>query len=119
MCNTGLFSPVIQKKCEAGTLTITDLFGFAIRAHPEVYMNLISSKADSTQIRFTQLLAATLGNALGARLTAEEFYKSANLLLQDYAPNPNVGIYLVNGQQHCFTNTPFVMTATPLGPQTS
>lgn len=48
---------------------------------------------------------------LPAAITPAEFYSDTNVIFEGYNAYPNFLTYLVNGNQHCFTNKELYYTA--------
>mmetsp|Transcript_24493 Transcript_24493/g.53265 ORF Transcript_24493/g.53265 Transcript_24493/m.53265 type:complete len:570 (-) Transcript_24493:432-2141(-) len=102
VCTTPLFSGKMQDSCNAGNLSVHDMFMDAMTSFPHVTFAQINSKADATQMMFHQAVA--MGSGVPPDFSNGTGYLSAvNDRLRLFARHENYVSFLVNGQQHCFT----------------
>lgn len=105
-CTTKLASPALMDKCQAKTLTLQDIDKETLKEIPAVPFTFIQSKTDIVQQSFYVSVGISM-NASSKSITPTEFYNDVNEVFGDYNTYPNFVTYLVNGDQHCFTNKDF------------
>lgn len=115
-CDTGLMTDTLASRCRDGTFTIQDAALSAMMKFPSVPFASIQSKADTSQIWFYQGMAQSWGMMEDMQITPTDFYRDANLVLEEWArAAPNYCAFVVNGGKHVYTDSPDFFTATALG----
>lgn len=110
-CDLPIYTSKIQTSCEAGTVTIQDIFSESFRRFPGVPFGNIQSKADVTQISFYIALAFSFKKYQDMTLTGPQFFYKSNAIFQRYSQSPNYVEYYVDGSMHCYTPYPRYYTA--------
>jgi len=98
-CNLPIFAD-FKEACEAETVTIQDVFDFAIEQHPAVAFSMIQPKEDLVQIGFYAAIALTFGRI--NLLTGNSLYEAANGQKARYDRHDNFVTYIVDGNGHTF-----------------
>lgn len=113
--SSGLISDEMMAKCNAQTLDILEVEAENIKNNPGVPIAFVQSKTDSVQQSF--YVAVGLSTNTSATITPTAFYNDVNTAFGNYNIQPNFLTYLVDGSQHCFTDTNVFYTADGLGPK--
>eukprot|EP00928_Gymnodinium_smaydae_P030445 TRINITY_DN22647_c0_g1_i1.p1 TRINITY_DN22647_c0_g1~~TRINITY_DN22647_c0_g1_i1.p1 ORF type:complete len:753 (-),score=127.59 TRINITY_DN22647_c0_g1_i1:294-2507(-) len=103
MCNVAVMDPHEFTACNAGTLTIQDMWENAIKNFPNIPFVDINSKHDEVQILFANAFALT--HALPI-LTAGSFYHKMLKHLKTYDQYPNHASWLGQSGQHTYLQMP-------------
>lgn len=103
-------------RCKRKKLLLGNLWTEAMRGDRSARFVNLNSKADATQIKFTQAYeATTMLNIWGAFMTPGDFYKMTNLLLVDWLKQPNFDVYIADGESHNYLEYSYLYTTSPLG----
>ena len=106
--------PELEAKCEANELTLQDMVGAWLGAHPDAPFAHLNSKTDEVQESYYVAIGA-LNRSLDAFITPRAYYKGINEIYEGYHAFPNHVAFLVDSSQHCYTNTPLFATASTTG----
>lgn len=114
-----LWSSSTKAKIADGSITVGDIFDETIASSPCVRFANIQSKEDPIQRDFYCVLK---GGLIGKGLClftypSSSLYYQANLFFERYNAHANYIAYIVDGDQHTFTETPYFYTASPMGPK--
>mmetsp|Transcript_31721 Transcript_31721/g.73611 ORF Transcript_31721/g.73611 Transcript_31721/m.73611 type:complete len:522 (+) Transcript_31721:103-1668(+) len=116
-CDTGVLDSEMQRRCNRGTLQLSDLWLSQMNANPLVSFTTINSKEDAVQIAFEVLLCRTAGFHDCASMTPAQYYYSVNGLLGKYFRHAvNYQAFLIDGVFHTYTELREFYTANPLSP---
>jgi len=110
----GLLPANLQDSCEAGQLTLQAIEVEKIRS-TKVSVSFIQSKVDDVQMSFYVAVGVSMGSS-ETTITPTQFYADVNSVFGKYNAEKNFLTFLVDGPQHCFTDTNVMYTTTPLGP---
>lgn len=112
-CESGLLSPALYNKCVKQQLSLEEMNQEFMRAQSTVPFAFIQSKTDIVQQSFYVSVAISM-NSSSKTITPAQFYSGVNDIFGGYNANAsNFVTYLVNGDQHCFTNQALYFTADP------
>jgi len=115
-CRTRLMPFNLKIKCLSHAVTVQDKLKEAMKLNPNVTFASIQSKVDHAQLWFYQGMAQSWGMLTDMMITGPQFYAKANALFRDLLEDfPNYRLYLVDGDQHCFTSEPYFSTASTAG----
>jgi len=115
-CQTPIIPRDLEVKCMAHEVTIQDELMEAMRLNPTVTFASIQSKVDHAQLFFYRGLAQSWGMMEDMMITGPLFYAKTNAVFEEFLKRfPNYRLYLVNGDQHCFTSEPYFSTASTAG----
>jgi len=115
-CNASLWSDKLRAECEAGTLTLKEQMKETMAAFPHVAFGNIQSKADGAQRWFFKGLAMSNFMMHAANVNKAGFFAKTNFLFEEYNEFPNYVQIFIDGERHCFTQSPKFYTATTDGP---
>ena len=110
----GLLPTNLQESCEAGQLTLQAIEVEKIKS-TKVSVSFIQSKIDDVQMSFYVAVGVSMGSS-EKTITPTQFYDDVNAVFGQYNKEKNFLTFLVDGPQHCFTDTDVLYTTTPLGP---
>merc|ERR1712048_296884 len=113
-CDLPIFTEDVQAKCNAGEITLQDIFGRAIKKNNEVNFGMVQSKIDEVELFFYNAIIQSLPVNVPP-LTPAGFLVEANRIFQGYDANPNFFLYAIDGSHHVFTNLDVFFTAGTLG----
>jgi hypothetical protein len=114
-CTSGFLSPSLLAKCNDQTLTMQEILLEFAGNTPTVPYNFIQSKIDIVQQAFYVAIGVT-SNATQKLINPTEFYNDVNVAFGTYnAQLKNFVTYLVDGDQHVFTNSNLYYTADAKG----
>ena len=113
-CTSGFLNDELQKKCDAGTMELTELDLYLMSTAPSVPWVFLQSKTDIVQQSFYVSIAISM-NATQKTITPTEFYNGVNDIFGLYnAQRANFVTYLINGDHHCYTPQTVYYTADPV-----
>lgn len=117
-CNAPFLTPALKTTCRNGGLTLALLMDELIGTDPRISFNYIQSKVDIVQRSFYVLIGITMNSTF--IISDSEFYADVNQIMTGYnQKHPNFLTYLVDGDQHCFTDHLLYFNADTLGPHAS
>ena len=109
-CTSGFLSPALYAKCMDETITMMDIDLEFIATTPTVPYAFIQSKTDIVQQSF--YVAIGKSSNASAAITPTQFYNDVNDAFGLYNKQlKNFITFLVDGDQHCFTNQGLYYTA--------
>merc|ERR1719343_907912 len=107
------FPAQYHQACDAGTITIQDIFGFAIESHPGVAFAMIQPKTDLVQTAFYAAIAITFGRL--DIILGNGLYERSNEIKQTYDRNGNFVSFIIDGGGHTYLHADTYYTATVTG----
>jgi len=111
-----LLPSVLQQQCDQGTLTIQQVVANRLLATPFPYA-FIQSKVDDVQQSFYWMVGITAH--VDPVLTPHQFYGDVNGIFGNYNRDAAFLTYLVDGWQHCFTDTDVMYNTSAIGKDTA
>jgi hypothetical protein len=114
-CESGFLSDDLYQKCINKTIEVVDIGLEYLPKIKPVPISFIQSKTDAMQIAFYIAVAGT-ENINPPTINPYEFYNETNKIFAAYnQANENFLTYLVDGDQHCFTEQDLYYTADTKG----
>eukprot|EP00928_Gymnodinium_smaydae_P020811 TRINITY_DN18045_c0_g2_i1.p1 TRINITY_DN18045_c0_g2~~TRINITY_DN18045_c0_g2_i1.p1 ORF type:complete len:374 (+),score=24.10 TRINITY_DN18045_c0_g2_i1:167-1288(+) len=106
VCASGFQSAAIQRVCE-GTSPPRDKSQFmvsvlkeAMSNNPRVAFVILNSKVDKVQMFYYTAVALSFHKL--SFMSSQQYYRTMNRILAEYAEYPNFASFLVDGRQHTF-----------------
>jgi hypothetical protein len=114
-CETPLLDPSLEVKCKNGELLIQDINQANMKSmDASIPFAFINSKRDIVQMSFYWAIAVTTNTSTWPDyLGASEYYNGVNTIFELYNKYPQFSTYLVDGDQHCYTNMDIYYEANP------
>jgi len=111
-CNVSALdnAPELKDSCKAGTITLQEMTSYSLEHNPETPYAFLNSKSDEVQISYYIAIAATVRNDTDF-IQPEEYYRQVNEIFEGYSKYDNVIEFLVQSDQHCYTNNNHYWTA--------
>jgi len=116
MCSLPIFpnTPNFQAICDAGEMSIQDVFDNTMAAHPTVAFAVQQAKWDLVQRLFYGAIALSFFD-LDVYQSSTEFYETTNTMLERFGRHRNFVNYYVDGGAHTFLWFDAYYTATVKG----
>lgn len=103
-------APELRDSCKAGTITLQEMTEYALENNPSTPFAFLNSKVDEVQISYYIAIAATMRNDTDF-IQPEEYFHQVNEIFEGYSKYDNVVEFLVQSDQHCYTNNAHYWTA--------
>mmetsp|Transcript_103794 Transcript_103794/g.332628 ORF Transcript_103794/g.332628 Transcript_103794/m.332628 type:complete len:477 (+) Transcript_103794:1220-2650(+) len=112
-CSLPIFSESNQGLCSENQLSTKVALEAAMAAYPKVGFGYIQSKVDGSQIWFYKGLAMSNFMMGAADIEGPDFYNKTLALFEEYTLKfPNYVEILLDGDQHCYTESDLFFSAT-------
>lgn len=117
LCNWNKFPVELLTDCLSQTLTIERLNLYFMQKYPTIPRGFVQSKIDIVQQSFYVAVGATYAPTSGSgEITPDQFYADVNNIFGAYnEQNMNFMTFLIDGDQHTYTELDYFYTADGLG----